>query len=189
MTDPELSKRVREHYAGRAFSPSLVSRLCAEIERRSGPSGVEIAKGWWVATEPLIGAFEPIDQATRPSVLHASPAAILTLTFGYRLESPTARFPEDRQPGPNNVALALMTERCHRLFPDAWVATQYEVGLALRDRNGTAPDLVTPARDWNTTQVIEYFVECMPGHALNWAAPQGSFSDPCRRSMDTRPTL
>ena len=59
-----------------------------------------------------------------------------------------------------------MTERCQRLFPDAWIAVQHEVGLALADRNELTPDLVTPARDWNTTEVIEYFAEHIPGHVF-----------------------
>ena len=166
MTDRDLTKRVRLHYAARAFSPALVERLCAEIDRRSGDAGVEIAKGWWVSAERLLELFEPIEQGTRPAVLHPAPAAILTLSFGYRLDSPFARFPEDRKPGPNNASLAAMTERCQRLFPDAWVAVQHEVGLALGERSNLEPDLVTPARDWNTAQVLSFFLEHLPGYAF-----------------------
>jgi hypothetical protein len=122
-----------------------------------------------VSSERLLEAFEPIEQSTRPAVLHPAPAAILTLSFGYRLDSPFARFPEDRQPGPNNTALAAMTERCHRLFPEAWVAAQYEVGLALELRGNLEPHLVTPARDWNTPQVLAYFSERLPEQAFTTA--------------------
>lgn len=166
MADPDLTKRVRQHYEARAFSPSLIERLCAEIDRRSGDAGVEIAKGWWVSGERLLEIFEPIEQATRPAVLHPAPTAILAFSFGYRLDSPFARFPEDRRPGPNNASLAAMTERCQRLFPDAWVAVQYEVGLALEERGALEPDLVTPPRDWNTAQVLSFFVNHLPGEPI-----------------------
>jgi hypothetical protein len=166
MADPSLTKRVRTHYEARAFSPALIERLCAEIDRRTGDSGVEIASGWWVSAERLLEAFEPIEQSTRPAVLHPPPSAILTLSFGYRLNSLFARHPEDRQPGPNNTALAAMTERCHRLFPDAFVAAQYEVGLALGDRSAIDPQLLTPAQDWNTPQVLAFFVERLPARTL-----------------------
>ncbi|MBJ21922.1 MAG: hypothetical protein GY910_04770 [bacterium] len=118
-TDPHLSQRVRRHSEARVFSPALVDRLCAEIDRRSGDAGIEIAKGWWVSVGRLLEAFEPLDQSTRHAILHPAPAAILAFSFGYRLESPFARFPEQRKPGPNNFSLAAMTERCKRLFPDA----------------------------------------------------------------------
>ena len=60
MADTSLSKRVRTHYEARAFSPALIERLCAEIERRTGDSGVEIASGWRVSVERLLETFEPI---------------------------------------------------------------------------------------------------------------------------------
>jgi hypothetical protein len=166
MTDPDLIRRLRSHYEARAFSPALVDRLCLEIDRRSGESGVEIAKGWWVAVERLIEVFEPIEQSTRPAVLYPTPAAILCLSFGYRLDSPFARTPEARRPGPNNTSLAQMTERCHRLFPDACVAVQHEVGLALAERGSLEPLLTTPARDWNTREVLDYFVAHLPSEAF-----------------------
>jgi hypothetical protein len=162
MTDPDLTRRLRLHYEARAFSPALIDRLCREIDRRSGEAGVEIAKGWWVPVERLVEALEPIEQTTRPAVLFPAPAAILGLSFGYRLDSPFARTPEARRPGPNNTSLAQMTDRCHRLFPDACVAVQHEIGLALADRGCVAPAIVTPARDWNTREVLDYFVSQLP---------------------------
>ena len=162
MTDPDLTRRLRLHYEARAFSPALVDRLCLEIDRRSGEPGVEIAKGWWVSVERLIEALEPIEQTTRPAVLYPTPAAILCLAFGYRLDSPFARTPDARRPGPNNTSLAHMTERCHRLFPDACVAVQHEVGLALSERGSLAPTITTPARDWNTREVLDYLVGHLP---------------------------
>jgi hypothetical protein len=166
MTDPDLTRRLRLHYEARAFSPALVDRLCLEIDRRSGESGVEIAKGWWVPVERLVDAFEPIEQSTRPAVLYPTPAAILCLSFGYRLDQPFARTPGDRRPGPNNTSLAQMTERCHRLFPDACVAVQYEVGLALAERGSLEPMITTPARDWNTREVLDYFVDHLPSEVF-----------------------
>ncbi len=162
MTDPHLARCVRQHYEARAFSPALVERLCVEIGRRGGERGVEIAKGWWVSPGRLREVFEPIAQSTQPAVLHPAPSAILALSFGYRFDSPFARFPEDRKPGPNNASLAAMTERCHELFPEAWIAVQHEVGLAL-DASGTLePELVSPARDWNTAQVPSFFIDHLP---------------------------
>lgn len=166
MTNPDLKKRVRLHYEARSFSPALVHRLCDEIDRRSGDAGVEIATGWWVSATRLLEAFEPIEQSTRPAVLHPAPAAILTLSFGYRLDSPFARHPADREAGPNNATLATMTERCHRFFPDAWLAVQHEVGLGLAQRGTLEADLVTPARDWNTSEVLTYFLDHLPGCAF-----------------------
>ncbi|MEM9175282.1 MAG: hypothetical protein AAGC67_08600 [Myxococcota bacterium] len=167
MKHPALIKRVRSHYEGRAFSPRLVDALCEEIERRTGREGVEIARGWTLPIEQVTHVFEPIDQAPRPAILHPAPAAILALSFGYRLDSPFARRPEDRQPGPNNVALAATLARCHRLFPEAWIGAQHEIGLALAEREeAPEPALVTPPRDWNTSQVLRHFVEHLPRYAF-----------------------
>lgn len=163
----QLAKLIREHYEARAFSPRLIDALCEEIDRRTGPQGVEIARGWFVPMDALADVFQPIEQSPRPAVLHPAPAAILALSFGYRLDSPFARRPEERVPGPNQAALASMTERCHALFPDAWIGVQHEIGLAL-DASGSAlaPELVTPARDWDTQQVLRYFVEHLPRYAF-----------------------
>ncbi|GEM_PF-3445119 len=170
MKHPALTKRVRTHYEGRAFSPRLVDGLCEEIERRTRPDGVEIAKGWKIPVEQVLEVFEPVEQAPRPAILHPAPAAILALSFGYRLDSPFARLPEDRCAGPNNEALAEMTRRCHALFPEAWVGVQHEVGVALAEtdepEDTLSPELITPPRDWNTSQVLAYFVEHLPRYAF-----------------------
>lgn len=167
MKHPALAKKVRSHYEGRAFSPRLVDALCEEIERRTSHEGVEIAKGWKIPVEQVISVFEPIEQTPRPAILHPGPAAILGLSFGYRLDSPFARRPEDRHPGPNNAALADALVRCHRLFPEAWIGVQHEIGLALSERDDApSPALVTPPRDWNTGQVIRYFVDHLPRYAF-----------------------
>ncbi len=167
MKHPALIKRVRCHYEGRAFSPRLVGALCEEIERRTSDAGIEIAKGWQIPVDQVVDAFEPIEQTPRPAILHPAPAAILALSFGYRLDSPFARRPEDRQPGPNNAALADNLARCHALYPEAWVGVQHEIGLALAQRGGApAPALATPPRDWNTSQVLQYFVDHLPRYAF-----------------------
>lgn len=163
----QLLVRIRAHYEGRSFSPRLVGRLCEEIERRVQPSGVEIAKGWRIPVESLLGIFHPVEQSPRPAILHPAPAAILSFSFGYRLDSSFARHPEDRRPGPNNRAIASMTKKCHALFPDAWVGAQHEVGLALDQSGGPTPELVTPPRDWNTAEVMRYFVEHLPRYAFS----------------------
>ncbi len=166
MDIPKLIKRVRAHYEGRAFSPRLVTQLCDEIERRAHPEGLEIARGFRVPIELLLDIFQPVEQTPRPAILHPAPAAILAMGFGYRMDAPFARYPEDRTPGPNNIAIAEMTERCHALFLEAWLGAQYEVGLALAANQGTKPELITPARDWNTAQVLDYYVENLPRYAF-----------------------
>lgn len=166
MTHPALTRRIRAHYESRAFSPRLVDALCEEIERRTHRDGVEIARGWRIAVDRVLELFEPVEQTPRPAILHPHPAAILALSFGYRLDSPFARRPEDRQPGPNNQALAAMTARCHALFPEAWIGVQHEVGLALAAGDGPTPQLVTPPRDWNTSQVLAHFVSRLPRYAF-----------------------
>lgn len=167
MTNPDLKKCVRRHYEARCFTTELITRLAAEIDRRSGDAGVEIAKDWWVSFESLAEVFVPIEQSTRPAVLHPKPAAILSFSFGYRLDSPLARFPEDRKPGPNNVSLAVMTEDSRRIFPEAWLAVQHEVAVALGERGAVSPEKATPARDWNTAQVLAFFVEHLPSRGLS----------------------
>ncbi len=168
---PELARRVRAHYAERGFSPVAINMLCAEIDARSSDDGLRIADERWESVGRLLDIFEAIEQAPLPATLHPDPAAIFALSFGYRLESPFARFPEDRQPGKNNTAIAAQLERCQRIFPEAWVAAQYEVGLALEsDQTGEPssprPDLVSPPRDWTTTQVLSYFIENLPRQAF-----------------------
>lgn len=166
MIDTSLKKQVREHYEARSFSPRMVDLLCEEIERRTQHGAIEIARGWWLPLEMLVEVFEPIEQTPRPAILHPSPAAILAFSFGYRLDRPFARHPEDRRPGMNNRALAEMTDRCHALFPDAWIGLQYEVGVALVERDGPVPQLLTPPRDWSTSQVLDYLVERLPRYAF-----------------------
>lgn len=167
MKHPALTKRIRSHYEGRAFSPRLVDALCDEIERRTSEDGIEIAKGWKIPVERIVEIFEPVEQTPRPAILHPAPAALLAFSFGYRLDSPFARRPEDRRPGPNNTALADNLIRCHALFPDAWIGAQYEVGLALSEReDAPAPALLTPPRDWNTSQVMQHFVDHLPRYAF-----------------------
>lgn len=167
MKHPVLTKRVRSHYEGRAFSPRLVDALCAEIDRRTHDDGIEIARGWMMPVEQVVEVFEPIEQTPRPAILHPAPAALLALSFGYRLDSPFARRPGDRHPGPNNAALAESLTRCHSLFPEAWIGVQHEVGLALSALEGAPlPSLVTPPRDWNTSQVLDYFVDHLPRYAF-----------------------
>ncbi len=164
----QLIARVREHYESRAFSPRLVDSLCAEIQRRSHPDGLEIAQGWRVPTQTLCETFQPVEQTRRPAMLHPAPAAILAFSFGHRLDAPFARRPGERRPGPNNEALATMTRRCHAIFPEAWIAVQHEVGLALSGGEAAplVPSLVGPARDWSTQQVVEHFVDHLPAYAF-----------------------
>lgn len=168
MLNQRLIARVREHYESRSFSPRLVESLCLEIERRTHPDGLEIARGWHVPLEALCETFAPVEQARRPAILHPAPAAILAFSFGCRLDSPFARRPDERRPGPNNEALAGMTRACHAIFPEAWIAAQHEVGLALAaDEAGRiTPELVTPPRDWNTQQVVDHFVAHLPRYAF-----------------------
>ena len=169
MLNQRLIARVREHYESRSFSPRLVESLCLEIERRTHPDGLEIARGWHVPLEALCEVFAPVEQARRPAILHPAPAAILAFSFGCRLDSPFARLPDERRPGPNNEALAGMTRACHAIFPEAWIAAlQHEIGLALaaEDTARITPELVTPPRDWNTQQVVDHFVAHLPRYAF-----------------------
>ena len=168
---PELTKKVKTHYALRGFNPVAIDMLCAEINERSSAAGLKIAEERWESIGRLLDVFEPIEQAPLPAILHPDPAAIFALSFGYRLDSPFARFPEDRQPGKNNTAIAAQLERCQRIFPDAWVAAQYEVGLALEQATGldrtdedpvARPDLSSPPRDWTTPEVLSYFIDNLP---------------------------
>jgi hypothetical protein len=169
---PELIRKVKTHYAMRGFSSVAIDMLCAEIEARSSDAGLRIADERWEPITRLLDVFEPVEQAPRPAILHPDPVAIFALSFGYRLDSPFARFPEDRQPGQNNTAIAAQLERCQRIFPEAWVAAQYEVDLALArpgeseepgEASCTPPDLVSPARDWTTIQVLSHFIDNVPG--------------------------
>lgn len=162
-----LTQRVRGHYESRAFSPRLVDALCQEIERRVGDGEIEVAKGWRIPVEEIAPAFERVEQTPRPAILHPAPAAILAFSFGYRLDAPFARHPDERSPGPNNRALAEMTARCHALFPEAWVGAQYEVGLALADHADVTPALVTPPEDWNTARVVDHFIAHLPRYAFD----------------------
>jgi hypothetical protein len=164
----QLIARVREHYESRCFSPRLVDSLCGEIERRSHPDGLEIAQGWRVPMQTLCETFRPVEQSHRPAMLHPAPAAILAFSFGHRLDAPFARRPTERRPGPNNEAIAAMTRRCHAIFPEAWIAVQHEVGLALSEADGDplVPPLVGPARDWSTQQVVDHFVDHLPAYAF-----------------------
>ncbi len=168
MMNRQLIERVREHYESRSFSPRLVESLCLEIERRTHPDGLEIAHGWHVPIEPLCETFAPVEQARRPAILHPAPAAILAFSFGCRLDSPFARRPDERRPGPNNEALAGMTRQCREIFPEAWIAAQHEIGLALTSDAlaPITPELVTPPRDWNTRQVVDHFVDHLPRYAF-----------------------
>jgi hypothetical protein len=162
MNEPNHMKRIRHHYLGRAFSRELVSLLCDEIDRRTESRGVEIAQGRWIPLEAMEEVFLPVDSESRPTVLQPKPAAIIAMSFGYRLDSPFARFPEDRRPGPNNEILAEITERCHRIFPEAHLAVQHEVATALAESGGPKPEVTSPARDWNTNQVLAYFLDHLP---------------------------
>ena len=166
MKNPQLIARVRAHYESRSFSPRLVDGLCLEIERRTAPAGIEIAKGWHIAAESISELLGPIEQTPRPAILHPAPAAILSFSFGYRLDSPFARHPEDRRPGPNNIALAEMTRQSHALFPKAWIGVQHEVAIALDQHQDLQTELATPPRDWNTNQVLDYFVSHLPRYAF-----------------------
>jgi len=167
----ELVRKVKTHYAMRGFSPVAIEMLSAEIEARSSDIGLRIADECWEPSERLLDVFGAIEQIPQPAILHPEPVAIFALSFGYRLDSPFARFPEDRQPGKNNTAIAVQLERCRRIFPDAWVAAQFEIDLALaripdhetsREDGVTRPDLVSPPRDWTTMQVLSYFVDHLP---------------------------
>ena len=162
MNEPNYMKRIRNHYLGRAFSRELVSMLCDEIDRRAGSRGVEIAQGRWVSPEALDEAFVPVETKSRPTALQPRPAAIIAMSFGYRLDSPFARFPEDRRPGPNNEILSEIAERCSRIFPEAQLAVQHEVGIALAESGGPKPEITSPAQDWNTNQVLAYFLDHLP---------------------------
>ena len=163
-----LTHQVRTHYALRGFSSVVINMLCAEIGDRSSEAGLRIAAGRWESIERLLGVFEPIEQTPEPASLHPEPIAIFALSFGYRLDSPFASRPEDRQPGRNNLAIATQLERCQRIFPNAWVAAQYEIGLAREmakhlapsgEEAGTPPNFVSPARDWTTAEVLACFMD------------------------------
>jgi len=166
-----LIPRVRTHYELRGFSPVAIDMLCDEIHERSSDAGMRTASGRWESIDRLLDVFEPIEQSPQPAILHPEPVAIFGLSFGYRLDSPFARFPKDRRPGKNNEALAKQLERCHRIFPDARVAVQHEIGLALEspaptgepnERAHVEADLLSPARDWTTTEVLSYFIKNLP---------------------------
>jgi hypothetical protein len=168
---PALTRKVRTHYEIRGFSPIVIDMLCVEIDARSSDAGLRIADERWESIDRLLDVFEAIEHEPLPAILHPDPAAIFALSFGYRLDSPFARRPEDRQPGKNNTAIAAQLERCQRIFPDAWVAAQYEIDLALgrtaySDQTPEAsiapPDLISPPRDWTTTEVLSYFIDNVP---------------------------
>lgn len=162
MSLSALTRRIRSHYESRHFSAALIDMLCDEAERRMSNEGLRIAAGRFASVERLIGIFEPIDQSQSPATLEAEPAALIGLAFGYRLDSPFARFPEDRRPGKNNAAIALQLEHCRLLFPTAWIAAQHEVGLALCESGEVKPDLAMPARDYTTVEALSYIIEHLP---------------------------
>lgn len=171
----ELVHRVRAHYESRGFDTLLVTLLCEEIDRRCSVAGICVAKGRWESVYRLIDFFEPIEQDPIPAVEHPEPVAILAMSFGYRLDSPFARLPRDRQPGPNNLAVARQLEHCHRIFPNAWIAVQHEIALALAQTREVddleplyelVPDVVSPARDWTTTEVLSHFLDRLRNTAL-----------------------
>ena len=157
-----LIQQVRCHYANRGFSPAVIGLLCREIENRVSDAGLRIAADQWRSIDRISELFEPIAQIAEPAILHPAPAAIFGMSFGYRFDHPFARLPEDRQPGKNNLALAERFEHCRRIFPDAWLAAQFEIGLALAQTSKVASDLISPARDWTTSEVIGYFVDHLP---------------------------
>jgi hypothetical protein len=171
----ELVHRVRAHYKSRGFDALLVTLLCEEIDRRFSVAGIGVAKGRWESVDRLIDVFEPIEQDPISAVEHPEPVAILAMSFGYRLDSPFARLPRDRQPGPNNLAVAKQLQYCHRIFPNAWIAVQHEIALALTQTRESddldpldelVPDVTSPARDWTTTEVLSHFVERLRNTAL-----------------------
>jgi len=166
-TTRELIRRVRAHYESRGFDAILITMLCEEIVRRSSAAGICVAKGRWESVNRLVDVFDPIEQNPIPAVEHPEPVAILAMSFGYRLDSPFARLPRDRQPGPNNLAIARQLQDCHRIFPDAWVAVQHEIALALDPLDELVPDLISPACDWTTAEVLTHFLDHLRNTALS----------------------
>jgi hypothetical protein len=171
----ELIRRVRTHYERRGFGAILIKMLCEEIDHRCSQAGIRVANGRWQSMERLIDVFEPIEQSPIPGIQHPEPVAILAMSFGYRLDSPFARFPKDRQPGPNNLAIARQLQHCHRIFPNTWIAVQHEIALALielreLDRPDPfaelVPNVISPARDWTTTEVLCHFINHLRDTAL-----------------------
>lgn len=143
----ELAKTVQRSYrSGMLILPGAV--LKCDVKKLSSPLG---------SRSPRPADAGDLRQA----------AAIFAFSFGYRLKSGQHIGPQARLPGKNNRALADITAALKSELPSVPVFAQFEIADALEDRDPPVPvECRTPAEDWGTKTVLDYFLRSHGWRAL-----------------------
>lgn len=156
----QVAHCVLRHYQQRGFSEADVATLRETLECNSAGQ-LRSASGIGLTGEALVNTLAREHVRTKRAQA-ATPAAIFAFSFGYRRSHVGPDLPAARHPGENNQALADIVAECALRYPHSKVAIQYEIGLALRNANIPGERIEAPARDWNTSEVLEELVSRLP---------------------------
>jgi hypothetical protein len=164
-----LLQQIHAHYTSRGFSRPVIEELVASV-RRSHRNWVLYLPGAVLSCNiaRILTRFLPRqDTPANLGELQAA-SAIFAFSFGYRLKSQQGFVPAARLPGQNNRGLAGIVVDLHTQFPSIPVCAQFVIADSLEDHD--PPILVacrTPAEDWGTKAVLDYFLRYLGWHTLN----------------------
>jgi hypothetical protein len=165
-----LAQEIESHYQSRGFSKKAIGALLNSIGR-SHKHGTLFLPGAVLRCDvtKLLGQFglqQDAAPATREELQSAS--AIFAFSFGYRLKSGQGSLPAARLPGKNNRELAEIVADLHSQFSNVLLCAQFEIADALEDRDPPIPvHSRTPAEDWGTKAVLDYFLRDIGWRILN----------------------